>query len=155
MRMRLILFLILNFGALALGALFMGESPATNEWYIALNKAPWTPPGWMFGAAWAVIMIAYAFYMDRLVASVDRDYLSTIYAFYAAQWILNVLWNPVFFTWHLPVLGVIVIFLLIVLLISVNIFYSTKNTVSLVLLLPYVLWLFVALSMNLFVVIMN
>lgn len=153
--MRLILFLILNFGALALGALFMGESPATNDWYIALNKAPWTPPGWMFGVAWTVIMFAYAFYMDRLVASVDRDYLSTIYVFYAAQWILNVVWNPVFFAWHLPVIGVIVIFLLIVLLISVNIFYSTKNTVNFILLIPYVLWLSVALSMNLFVVIMN
>jgi tryptophan-rich sensory protein len=153
--MRLILFLILNFGALALGALFMGESPATNDWYIALNKAPWTPPGWMFGVAWTVIMTAYAFYMDRLVGSVDRDYLTTIYVFYALQWILNVVWNPVFFAWHLTFLGAIVIFLLIVLLISVNIFYSTKNTVNFILLIPYVLWLSVALSMNLFVVIMN
>lgn len=133
----------------------MGESPADNEWYIALNKAPWTPPGWMFGVAWTVIMIAYAFYMDRLILTVDKEFLPRVYAFYAAQWLLNVIWNPVFFAWHLTVLGAIVIILLIALLISVNIFYSTKNIVNYILLIPYVLWLLVALSMDLFIVIMN
>ena len=153
--MRRFLFLILNFGALALGALFMGEDPGSNEWYIQLNKAPWTPPGWMFGLAWTVIMITYAFYMDRLIARVHPDFLFNVYAFYGVQWVLNVIWNPVFFAWHLTVLGAIVIFLLILVLVGVNINYSTKNTVSLILLIPYVLWLSIALSMNLFVVIMN
>jgi tryptophan-rich sensory protein len=153
--MRLVIFLILNFGALALGALFMGGSPASNDWYLSLNKAPWTPPGWVFGAAWTLIMICYAFYMDRLIANTDQIYLPRIYAFFAAQWWLNVMWNPLFFAWHFTILGAIVIFLLIVLLISVNNFYSTKNTVNLILLIPYVLWLSIALSLNLFVVLMN
>jgi hypothetical protein len=47
--LRLILFLIINFGALGIGGLLLGN-PATNEWYQSLNKAPWTPPGWVFGA---------------------------------------------------------------------------------------------------------
>ncbi|MFN5147915.1 MAG: TspO/MBR family protein [Flavobacteriia bacterium] len=153
--MRLILILILNFGALVLGALLMNGSPASNEWYSELNKAPWTPPGWMFGIAWTVIMITYAFYMDRVIAMVDRDFLPKIYILYALQWVLNVIWNPVFFAWHLPILGAIVIFLLIVVLVSVNIYYSTRNTVNLILLTPYVLWLSVAFSMNLYIVIMN
>lgn len=45
------LFFIINFGALGLGALLMDSSPIENEWYVQLNKAPWTPPGWVFGAA--------------------------------------------------------------------------------------------------------
>ncbi|NDH69532.1 MAG: tryptophan-rich sensory protein, partial [Gammaproteobacteria bacterium] len=47
--MRLLLFFVLNFGALYVGALLMNGSPATNEWYQQLDKAPWTPPGWFFG----------------------------------------------------------------------------------------------------------
>ena len=52
--MRLLFFLLLNFGALALGGFLMGEGPS-SAWYSNLNKAPWTPPGWVFGASWTVI----------------------------------------------------------------------------------------------------
>ena len=45
----LIVFLIINFGALAMGGWLMNNGPQT-DWYLALNKAPWTPPGWVFGA---------------------------------------------------------------------------------------------------------
>lgn len=41
-----IIFLILNFAALAIGGLST-SSGVTSEWYNALNKAPWTPPGWV------------------------------------------------------------------------------------------------------------
>jgi len=40
----IVLFLILNFGALAIGSYFMNSGPTSN-WYLALKKAPWTPPG--------------------------------------------------------------------------------------------------------------
>ena len=153
--MRLIIFLILNFGALALGALFMGGSPADNEWYISLNKAPWTPPGWVFGAAWTTIMITYSVYMSRIVYRADPSSLTRIYILYTLQWVLNVIWNPVFFYFHLTTLGVFVIIMLIIVLLVVEIFYSTKNTVNLLLLIPYVLWLFVALSLNLYAAMMN
>ena len=48
MWLKIIGFLFLNFGALALGGLFAGSGAGSN-WYAELNKAPWTPPGWVFG----------------------------------------------------------------------------------------------------------
>ena len=48
-----ILFLIINFGGLAIGNWFMNNGPI-SEWYLNLNKAPWTPPGWVFGVAWTI-----------------------------------------------------------------------------------------------------
>ncbi|MDH3796458.1 MAG: tryptophan-rich sensory protein, partial [Flavobacteriaceae bacterium] len=65
MVLRLIVFLVLNFGALALGSLFtnMGIS---SDWYSELSKAPWTPPGWVFGAAWTTIMLCFSVYMAIL-----------------------------------------------------------------------------------------
>ena len=53
---RFLVFLIVNFVALGLGGMFTG-SGVVSDWYQQLNQAPWTPPGWVFGAAWTSIMI--------------------------------------------------------------------------------------------------
>ena len=57
---------MLNFGALAIGSYFTA-SGASSDWYQNLNKAPWTPAGWVFGAAWTSIMICYSVYMAYLI----------------------------------------------------------------------------------------
>lgn len=59
---RIALFLVLNFAALGIGGLFSGQG-VPSDWYTGLNKAPWTPPGWVFGSAWTIIMICFAIYM--------------------------------------------------------------------------------------------
>ncbi len=59
---RLIIFLFINFGALAIGSIFTGKG-VPSDWYASLNKAPWTPPGWVFGAAWFSIMLCFTIYM--------------------------------------------------------------------------------------------
>ena len=82
---RAILFLILNFAALAIGGLFTGDG-VPSEWYQELNKAPWTPPGWAFGAAWTLIMICFSFYMALLTKGIKRE----IVILFALQWILNI-----------------------------------------------------------------
>ena len=68
MILRTTIFLILNFTALAFGGLFTSKG-VPSEWYLTLLKAPWTPPGWVFGFAWSLIMICYAFYMGFLYST--------------------------------------------------------------------------------------
>jgi len=63
---KVIIFLILNFTALAIGGLFTGKG-VPSDWYQDLNQAPWTPPGWVFGFMWTFIMISYAVYMAHLI----------------------------------------------------------------------------------------
>ncbi|HET6270965.1 MAG TPA: TspO/MBR family protein, partial [Arthrobacter sp.] len=31
-----------------------------NGWYASADKAPWTPPNWVFGAAWTALYLAMA-----------------------------------------------------------------------------------------------
>ncbi|MDG2281196.1 MAG: tryptophan-rich sensory protein, partial [Flavicella sp.] len=50
---RILLFLVLNFTALAVGGLFTGTG-VSSDWYQNLNQAPWTPPGWVFGFMWTL-----------------------------------------------------------------------------------------------------
>ena len=148
--MRLLLFFVLNFGALYVGALLMNGSPATNEWYQQLDKAPWTPPGWFFGLAWTTIMICYSIYMSLTWKSADNK--KQLLFLYGIQWLLNVGWNPVFFAWHQALIGCFVIFSLIIILLYKHKMFSSKAWITTLLLLPYVLWLCVALSLNVYVV---
>ena len=53
-----LLFLILNFGGLAIGSWLMNGGPL-SEWYTELNQAPWTPPGLIFGIAWTLVMFFF------------------------------------------------------------------------------------------------
>jgi benzodiazapine receptor len=153
--MRIALFLILNFGALYVGALFMGGSPAENEWYKALNKAPWTPPGWVFGFAWTTIMILYSIYLSRVFKSLPKEKFKLAVGLFIIQWILNVSWNPIFFVHHALVLGCVFIFFLIVVLLVFHVKHLKHRRIELVLILPYLLWLCVAFSLNLYVFIRN
>ncbi|XOV66500.1 MAG: TspO/MBR family protein [Fluviicola sp.] len=147
----LIIFLVINFGALAIGGFLMGEGP-TSDWYQNANQAPWTPPGWVFGAAWTLIMVCYSVYM---AIAWNRISKSKLLGFYVVQLVFNIGWNPVFFYLHDVEMGLLIISFL-TLLIWVKIFFYRKamNAWSL-LLLPYSIWLTIATSLNLYILIYN
>jgi tryptophan-rich sensory protein len=152
MWLKIIGFLFLNFGALALGGLFAGSGAGSN-WYAELNKAPWTPPGWVFGFAWTTIMLCFSVYMATLYAKTKS--VKTVIILYAIQWMLNVAWNPIFFHLHNPIIGLIVIVALTSLVTYFLFRYRSSQKGFSLLLLPYVIWLFIATSLNTYVVIMN
>jgi tryptophan-rich sensory protein len=148
----IIVFGVLNFAALGIGGM-LTSSGVVSEWYAELNKAPWTPPGWVFGAAWTTIMLAFAVFMGFLWSKTKiRRGVFLIYAF---QWLLNVGWNAVFFGNHNVLLGQIVIFLLLV-LVGVYLFgfWKVLRFQSL-LIAPYFIWLIIANSLNAYILFMN
>ena len=149
---RIVIFLFLNFGALAIGAIFTGKG-VPSDWYVNLNKAPWTPPGWVFGAAWSTIMVCFSIYMAYLwKMDIDMKLLITLYT---VQWILNVSWNPVFFYFHQVTLGLVVIVSLTILVTFFLINYWSELGIKSAFILPYVLWLFIATSLNGYILFKN
>lgn len=146
MWLRLLVFLLLNFGALALGSWLMGSNPATNFWYQHLDKAPWTPPGWVFGAAWFSIMILFSLFMA--IVTGEKTTRRRWIVLFVIQFILNTGWNPLFFRWHLLVTSLVVILLLqITLLVMLRTIPSGKKPIAW-LIAPYIIWLFIAISLN-------
>ncbi|WP_299061965.1 TspO/MBR family protein [uncultured Polaribacter sp.] len=146
-----ILFLIINFGGLALGSWLMNNGPLT-EWYYSLNKAPWTPPGIVFGIAWTLIMICFSIYLGKLFTQVNNQKLKLIFFL---QFILNVSWNFIFFNQHFVLFGLVTIVLLTVLLFYYFFKLSNKTGFYKYLLLPYMIWLCIATSLNLYILIYN
>ena len=146
-----LLFLIINFGGLAIGSWLMNNGPLT-EWYTNLNKAPWSPPGFVFGIAWTIIMICFSIYLGRLFIT---DYGPKLIVIFSIQFILNVSWNYIFFNQHLILFGLITIILLTALISYYFFELSQKIRPFKFLLLPYIIWLCIATSLNLYILIHN
>ena len=129
----------------------MNNGPMT-DWYTNLNQANWTPPGWVFGVAWTSIMICFSLYLGKLFT---KDYRSKLIFVFLVQFILNVSWNYIFFNQRLVLFGLITIVLLTS-LIFYYFFKLSKNTSYYkFLLLPYMIWLCIATSLNLYILIHN
>ena len=148
----LILFLVLNFGALAIGGLLMGEGPSSN-YYSDLNKAPWTPPGWVFGAAWFTIMLCFSVYMASW-KSIQKS-TSNLWLLFGIQWVLNVLWNPVFFLRNLPIPSLLIISCLTALVGYILFSNRTHLGLKSLLISPYFIWLCIATSLNAYIILYN
>jgi len=147
----LILFLFINFGGLALGSWLMNNGPNT-DWYLNLTKAPWTPSGWVFGAAWTSIMICFSIYLIFLFT---KNYNQKKLFLFGIQFILNVSWNYLFFNKHEIFISLISITLLTALIFFLFFhYYKALKKIS-YLLLPYMIWLCIATSLNLYILIHN
>ncbi|MFT7345329.1 MAG: benzodiazapine receptor [Lentimonas sp.] len=149
---RIVLFIVLNFTALAVGGLFTGKG-VSSDWYQNLNQAPWTPPGWVFGFMWTLIMICFAIYMAYLVTS-TTDRKKIIFLF-GVQWILNVAWNPVFFGYQGVFAGLITISLLTILVTYFLFRYKKELKLKSLLIVPYFIWLYIATSLNAYILLYN
>ncbi|MCB9175155.1 MAG: tryptophan-rich sensory protein [Flavobacteriales bacterium] len=152
MTIKIIIFLFINFAALGLGGLFTSGA-VSGDWYQNLNKAPWTPPGWVFGTAWTSIMICFAIYMAYAWQNIHNK--NTLMLLFALQWILNVSWNPLFFKYHQVVIGLLVIVSLTLLVGYLFFAYFHQLKIKSLLLLPYVVWMLIATSLNTYIFFKN
>jgi len=147
----LILFLIINFGGLALGSWLMNNGP-NSDWYLNLDKAPWTPPGWVFGAAWTTIMVCFSVY---LVFLFTKNFSKKKLILFIIQVLLNVSWNYIFFNQRLVLFALVTITLLTSVIFYLFITYYKEQKRFSFLLLPYMVWLCIANSLNLYILIHN
>ena len=146
-----IFFLVLNFSALAIGSWLMNNGPITN-WYMNLNQAPWTPPGWVFGIAWTTIMICFSVYMAYLFMEISNINLILLYL---TQLGLNISWNYIFFNQHAIGLGLFCIIALTIIVTLFLINYRKLLQFKSLLIVPYFLWLLIATSLNAYIYFYN
>lgn len=146
-----LIFSVINFGGLAFGSWLMDNGPL-SDWYTNLNQAPWTPPGWVFGVAWTLIMLCFSVYLSKLFSLVKSKKLILVYVL---QVFLNVSWNYIFFNLHQVFLALIVIVALTIVILYL--FFKQKQTLKNLsyLLFPYIIWLIIATSLNAYILIYN
>jgi tryptophan-rich sensory protein len=134
--------------ALALGAGAVGAGFRPDEWYSALHKPAWTPPGWLFGPVWTAlyILMAVAAWLVTLHGEYRRRRLPL--SFFCLQLAANSMWSWLFFGLHGPGYALADILVLwVILSVTMGLFYKTRRVAGL-LLLPYWLWVSFATVLN-------
>lgn len=141
-----IVFIILCFIVEVIGGFWTKQTVST--WYPTLIKPSWTPPDWIFGPVWSCLYIMIAV-SGWLIYRAEHSAKRTIaLILYGSQLALNFIWSFLFFSLRSPGLGLIDISLLF-LLISLTIIQAwAVRPLSSLLLIPYLLWIMYATSLN-------
>jgi translocator protein len=142
-------------GVVAVGGLG-GLATELGPWYRKLKLPWWQPPDWAFGPAWSVIYLLTAIAAVRvwLRAPVPRERAQWLAAL-AANGAINVFWSWLFFKARRPdwaLAEVVLLWLSIALLIVIA---RRHDLIAALLLVPYLLWVAFAASLNYAVVRLN
>ncbi len=141
-----IIFILLCLIVQIVGSLWTRETVLT--WYPTLIKPSWTPPDWIFGPVWSCLYLMIAvsgWLMYRAEYSQKR---AVALMLYGSQLALNFIWSFLFFSLQSPILGLIDIILLC-LFISLTIIKAwSVNRLASILLIPYLIWVLYATSLN-------
>ena len=131
-----------------------------NGWYVSADKAPWTPPNWLFGPVWTLLYIGMAV-AAWLVWRRGAGLTSRPLKLYWAQLLLNLAWTPLFFGLY-PILGSLALWLglAVILALIVALTFTVMNfgpisTPAGILLLPYLSWVIFAGSLNVWAAVYN
>jgi tryptophan-rich sensory protein len=146
--------LALVFVVAAVGGL--ATASGLRDWYDGLDKAPWNPPGWVFGPAWTVLYVLMAV-AAWLVAreGLDERAVRVALGLYLAQLALNLAWSWLFFGARAPGWALLDIVLLCVLVAATVVAFWRVDTTAAWLLVPYVAWILFATSLNAWVAVRN
>lgn len=143
MNIQLLLFLLTP---LLLGFISGYFSQSGNtEWYKSLKKPKWNPPSWLFGPVWSILYLMMGYASYRIYEKTKNPLPLIIYTI---QLTLNILWTPVFFRFHKIKLALIIIGLLWLSIITTIFYFNKYDRIAALLLVPYILWVTFASSLN-------
>ena len=140
-------FALLLVATLAAG--YLGSFFPPGEWYAALAKPSWTPPGWVFGPVWALLYALMAIAAWLVWRRAGLAGAKGALALYVFQLLLNALWSFLFFKLHLMVVSVVeVVLLWLAILATARAFGRITRSAGL-LLIPYLAWVGYAAALHL------
>ena len=130
--------------------------PAIPAWYASLNKPFFAPPNWVFGPVWTLLyfLMGVAFYLIWK-QGFEKKRVKTAGLFFLAQLGLNLIWSPIFFGLRAPLLGLVVIVAMWTLIVMTMKKFYPLSRLALYLLVPYLLWVSLATTLNASIVILN
>jgi len=137
----LLLFLVLALG----GGLAIGYVTAPGEWYAALAKPWFTPPGWLFAPVWTVL---YALIAVTGWRTWRRAPAGRAMRFWWLQLGLNFLWSPAFFAARQIELALVVILLLLAAILGFMAAARRDDPLAPWLFAPYAAWVAFATALN-------
>tara|TARA_Y100000991_G_scaffold141849_1_gene106980 strand:- start:768 stop:1214 length:447 start_codon:yes stop_codon:yes gene_type:complete len=123
------------------------SNTGTDSWYQGLIKSNLNPPGYVFGIVWPILYLLMGITAWRTFYTIKK-------LFYV-QLFFNAIWSWLFFSFHLPLISLIDIWLLIFINIRILFMVLKEDKLAAFLYTPYIVWLLFASYLNLFIVLNN
>ena len=123
------------------------SNTGTDSWYQGLVKSDLNPPGYVFGIVWPILYLLMGITIWRTYNTIKNIFYVQLF-FYA-------IWSWLFFSFHLPLISLFDIWLLIFINIKILLILLKQDNFAAFLYAPYIVWLFFASYLNLFIVINN
>ncbi len=142
-------FLLASFSAGAIGSQF-----GPGDWFAALNKPSWNPPGWIFGPVWSLLytMMAVAAWRVWRVWRVWRKAgfrgAPVALGVFAFQLVLNAAWSWLFFGLHRMDLAFFEINVLWFAILATALAFRRIDRPAAWMLVPYLAWVAFATVLN-------
>lgn len=129
---------------------------AIPTWYATLNKPFFAPPNWLFGPAWTLLyfLMGISFYLIWKQNAKSKK-VQIAKKFFLVQLFLNFIWSPIFFGLRSPLLGLVVIIILWALIITTIYKFYPLSKWAAYLLIPYLLWVTFATTLNGAILLLN
>lgn len=130
------------------------QSESIISWYPLLNKAPLTPPNYIFPIAWGILYVCMGVSIGLILQKNDsrKEMLTTLFIL---QLFFNFMWSILFFYFRNPLLGLADILILDVIVIAYAIQCYPVKKVSSYLFFPYIAWILFATYLNAYILFYN
>ena len=146
----LFIILIITFVASAIGG--FTTSQFKEPWYSSLTLSPYNPPSWVFGPVWTTLYV----FMSLAIWKVwTKLYETKILIIYFIHILFNASWSIVFFGFHEILLSLINLIIILAMVIYLTIIFKSRDNLSFLLMVPYLLWSSYALFLNASILILN
>lgn len=119
-----------------------------NRWYAALTKPALNPPGWVFPVAWSTLYILIGLALAMILNARGSRLRGIAIVLFAAQMLVNLAWTPLFFGAHQVFWALIAIVVMFGLALTTTLIFGRIRTAAAWLMVPYLVWLCFAGSLN-------
>ena len=147
--------------ALLVSLLLVGLTAMTGArfrpdgWCRELRKPTWTPPDIAFPIAWGILYVLMAIAAWRIYMADESVWRTASLAAYTLQLLVNAAWSWLFFGRKQIVAALAdIVMLLALITIAIALFFQV-NTLAAWLMVPYWLWVGLALALNANIVRLN
>lgn len=157
MNIRTIGIFVLCIGASLLAGFYGSLSTVQNitGWYATIVRPFWTPPNWVFMPVWTLLYVLMGSAVALVWTSKKGGKKLLPVGFFFAHLVLNASWSVVFFGNHDPKPAFIIIVAMWLAIVTMMIWYWRFSRLATYLLVPYILWVSYASTLNLGVVLLN
>ena len=145
-------FICISLLAGVLGSVFTLDQIPT--WYASLVKPSWTPPDFLFGPVWNALYVMMGIAAGRVWVRGTFGRFFVMW-FFLAHLVVNALWSVAFFGLHELLLSLWIIGLLWVLIVLLIILFARHSKLAAWLMVPYLLWVSYATTLNAGILFLN